>query len=145
MDLQSKGLEGMQAGIGIEDVLPVVPSERHSRSLDRLRAFIALLHGYAHHAAAAVSDEILSNPALIEEGMTRRDASPSEGRELLYAVLGFDVDRSLQVSGATFCAAVVKLQGIEALNRVWHAPDNLPSLAEIKDPFAWMERVLVET
>jgi putative hydrolase len=145
MDLQTKGLEGLQSGISIEDVLPVVPSERHSRSLDRLRAFIALLHGYAHHAASAVGDEILSDRVLIEEGMARRDASSSEGRALLQAVLGFDVDRPLLAAGTTFCAAVVKLHGIDSLNRVWEAPDNLPALAEIKDPFAWMERVLVET
>jgi putative hydrolase len=145
MDLQTKGLEGLQSGVSIEDVLPVVPSERHSRALDRLRAFIALLHGYAHHAAAAVGDEILSDRVLIEEGMARRDASPSEGRALLQAVLGFDVDRPLLAAGTTFCAAVVKLRGIASLNRIWEAPDNLPTLDEIKDPFAWMERVLFET
>jgi uncharacterized protein (DUF2342 family) len=37
---------------------------------------------------------------------------------------------------------VVKLKGIAALNKVWDAPDNLPSLDEIRDPFAWMERVI---
>jgi putative hydrolase len=145
IELQSKGMEGLQSGVGVEDVLPIVPSERHSRSLARLRAFISLLHGYAQHAAAAVGDEIVSNRALIEEGIARRDAAPSEGRALLQAVLGFDVDRSLQAAGATFCAAVVKLHGIASLNRVWEAPDNLPTVAEIKDPFTWMERVLVET
>jgi putative hydrolase len=145
MDLQTKGLEGLQSGVGIDDVLPVVPSERHSRSLERLRAFIALLHGYAQHAAAAVGDQILSDRVKIEEGVARNDAPPSEGRALLQAVLGFDADRSLQTAGATFCAAVVKLHGIESLNRIWEAPDNLPNLAEIKDPFAWIERVLVET
>jgi putative hydrolase len=145
MDLQTKGLEGLQSAVEIDDVLPVIPSERHSRSLARLRAFIALLHGYAQHAAAAVGDQILSDRMQIEEGLVRHDASPSEGRALLQAVLGFDVDRSLQTAGATFCAAVVKLHGIDALNRIWEAPDNLPTLDEIKDPFAWMERVLVET
>jgi putative hydrolase len=145
MDLQSKGLEGLQSGVGLDDVLPVVPSERHSRSLGRLRAFVALLHGYAQHAAAAVGDQILADRMKIEEGVARHDASPSEGRALLQAVLGFDSDRSLQTAGATFCAAVVKLHGIDSLNKIWDAPDNLPTLGEIKDPFAWIERVLVET
>ncbi|MDP9224796.1 MAG: zinc-dependent metalloprotease [Actinomycetota bacterium] len=145
MDLQSKGVEGLQSGIGLDDVLPVVPTERHSRSLSRLRAFIALLHGYAHHAAGVVGDELLSDQVRLQEGMARHDGSPSEGRALLQAVLGFDVDRSLQAAGATFCAAVVKLHGIPALNRAWEAADNLPTMTEIKDPFAWIERVVVET
>jgi uncharacterized protein (DUF2342 family) len=42
----------------------------------------------------------------------------------------------------TFCAAIVKLQGIEKLNLMWAAPDNLPTLDEVRDPFAWIERVL---
>jgi uncharacterized protein (DUF2342 family) len=109
-----------------------------------LRAFIALLHGYAQHAMNAVGDQILPGRGRVEEGVARYDASPSEGRALLRAVLGFDVDRSLYTSGATFCAAVVNLHGIDALNRCWEAPDNLPTLAEIKDPFAWIERVLGE-
>jgi uncharacterized protein (DUF2342 family) len=36
----------------------------------------------------------------------------------------------------------VQLKGLPALNQMWAAPDNVPTLNEIKDPFAWMERVL---
>jgi uncharacterized protein (DUF2342 family) len=38
----------------------------------------------------------------------------------------------------------VKLRGIRSLNSMWEAPDNLPTLEEIRDPFTWMERVLPE-
>jgi uncharacterized protein (DUF2342 family) len=61
---------------------------------------------------------------------------------MLSQILGVTFDRPLEAAGATFCAAIVKLHGIQALNRVWEAPDNLPGLEEIKDPFAWIERVL---
>lgn len=63
---------------------------------------------------------------------------------MLSSLLGLSIDRPLESSGATFCAAVVKLKGLGALNRVWEAPDNLPTIAEIKDPFSWIERVLEE-
>jgi uncharacterized protein (DUF2342 family) len=55
-----------------------------------------------------------------------------------------EFDRKLETSGSTFCAAIVSLKDIETLNRVWEAPDNLPTLDEIKDPFAWIERVVDE-
>ena len=35
-----------------------------------------------------------------------------------------------------------QLEGLPALNRVWEAPDNLPTYAELKDPFVWIDRVL---
>jgi uncharacterized protein (DUF2342 family) len=73
--------------------------------------------------------------------MARRAISPSEGESLLAGLLGLSFDRGLEQAGTTFCAAVVSLKGLQLLNRVWDAPDNLPALQEIKDPFKWMERV----
>ena len=61
---------------------------------------------------------------------------------MLNSMLGWNPDPSLQQSGTTFCNAIVELHGMAVLNQVWAAPDNLPSYDEIKDPFAWMERVL---
>ena len=37
--------------------------------------------------------------------------------------------------GETFADAVVKRQGMEGLNRIWEAPENLPTLAEVRDRF----------
>ncbi len=143
-DLQTRGPEALQEGMGPGEMLPVVATERHALSLDRLRAFVAVLEGYAHHASAAVSSKLLGDASKIDEGMRRRAASPTEGEAMLRALLGVSFDRALEQSGATFCAAVVELKGMEALNQVWAAPDNVPTIAEIKDPFAWMERVFIE-
>jgi uncharacterized protein (DUF2342 family) len=37
----------------------------------------------------------------------------------------------------------VEAGGVEALNRVWVAPDALPTMAELEDPPAWMRRTHV--
>jgi putative hydrolase len=142
MELQSRGMEALQEGMSAEQVIPVVPTERHERALDRLRAFLALFEGYAERACDAVGPEVINDAARIDEGMARRRASASSGETMLSGILGVSIDRKLETSGTTFCAAVLELKGIAALNRVWEAPDNLPTIAEIKDPFAWMERVL---
>jgi uncharacterized protein (DUF2342 family) len=89
-----------------------------------------------------VMGEVVSDSARIDEGMTRHAQSPSAADTMLAGVLGISMDRGWETSGSTFCAAIVRLEGIGALNRVWEAPDNLPVAHEIKDPFAWMERVL---
>jgi putative hydrolase len=143
-DLQTRGPEALQEGLGGAEMLPIVQTERHQGALDRLRAFTATLDGYAHHASTAVMEPLVGDATRIEEGMRRRAASPTEGEAMLEAMLGISFDRALEVSGATFAAAVVELRNMDALNRVWEAPDNLPTIEEIKDPFAWMERVLIE-
>jgi len=142
MELQSGGPEAL-AGVAESNVqLPIVSTERHTRALGRLHAFQALLEGYAGHVAAAIMPEVVSESSRIEEGMVRHARSPSVAETMLENILGLSVDRDLEQSGATFCAAVVGLHGINELNRAWEAPDNLPTSAEIRDPFAWIEKVL---
>ncbi len=139
MDLQSGAFEGLSEAQ--PPGLPVVQTPRHSAALDRLRAFFSVFEGYAGQASSAVASEIIPSATRIEEGLARRALASSEGQQALESVLGISLDRTITTAGLTFCAAVVKMRGIATLNLVWEAPDNLPTVAEIKDPFAWMERV----
>jgi putative hydrolase len=140
-ELQSQGVEAM-AGSGLQDALPILRTAAYQQALERVQATVAILEGYAHAASSAVAGEVISSAAKITEGMARHAASPSEGKTALGSLLGIGLDRSLQAAGVTFCAATIDLKGIGSLNRLWDAPDNLPAVAEIKDPFLWMERVL---
>lgn len=142
LELQSKGMEGLQEGGPPESQLPVVSTERHRKALERLSAFIAAFEGYAGHVEKAVAGELIDDASRIQESITRFRATNKEAESLLGSVLGITMDRELETSGMTFCAAVTSLRGLPSLNKVWDAPDNLPTMGEIKDPFSWMERVL---
>jgi len=142
MDLQSGGAEALTAGAGMEQLIPIAETERYRRALGDLRSFLAIFEGYAEHAVAAVKPQLLGDTGQIDEAMTRRRVTPTEGKQMLASVIGIERDRALESAGRTFCAAVVDRKGMAALNEVWAAPDNLPNLTEIKDPFVWMERVL---
>lgn len=144
MDLQSEGPAALQEGLGAGAALPLVPTDRHRQALARLRSFLAAVEGYARHATAAVVESLVGPVTQIEEGVARRRLEGSEAETMLKTILGVSLDRELEAAGTTFCAAVVQLKGIAALNLMWAAPDNLPSYEEIKDPFAWMERVADE-
>jgi putative hydrolase len=144
IELQSMGMDALQEGAGSSQTLPVVPTERHRKALERLRAFLAVLEGYAQHIGGQVVPQLVKDSAKIEESISRHKASRAEIEQILDQILGVSVDRKLESQGETFCAAVVKLHGISELNQVWAAPDNLPTIEEIRDPFAWMERVLTD-
>ena len=143
-DIQSGGMEAIQEGMGVDAFLPVVPTERHNKAVARLQAFVAALDGYASHAAEKVAPALDAADARIDEGIARHEASPSEGKTLIQSMFGIERDRTTEAAGQTFSAAVVQLRGLPELNRLWDAADNLPTLAEIRDPFVWMERVLDE-
>jgi putative hydrolase len=142
LELQAN-MEDIQSG-PLSRMLPLSQTEKHQRALRRLQGLLAILEGYALHATQAVEPSLPGADPRIDEAMARRRLSPSDGRALMSNLLGISIDRTLGSSGTTFCAAIVKLRGIDVLNRVWDAPDNLPSLDEIKDPFAWIERVDAE-
>lgn len=140
VELQSRGMDALQEGAGENGMLPIVSTERQKRALDRLHALIALREGYAELAADAVGPSVIDDKSKIDEGIRRRSATPSQGHAMLASLLGISVDRATEVTGRTFCNAVVELRGLPMLNKVWEAPDYLPSLEEIKDPFLWIER-----
>jgi putative hydrolase len=142
MDLQTQGLEALQEGAAIDGSIPLVPTPRHQAALDRVRAFVGLHEGYANRAAKAVGPQLFEDTVKIEEAVTRHGAGSTEAKDLLANVLGFSLDRDLVATGETFCAAVEQLEGLPALNRVWEAPDNLPTYPELRDPFVWIDRVL---
>jgi putative hydrolase len=142
IELQSMGMDALQEGTGEGQTLPVIPTERHQRALDRLRAFLGCLEGYAQHVGGEVAPQLVTDASRIDESIARHKTSRAEVEQILNQILGVSVDRKLESQGETFCTAVVKLHGIAELNKVWDAPDNLPTIEEIKDPFAWMERVL---
>ncbi len=143
-DLQSRGPEALQEGFEPAEMLPIVQTPRHERALRTLSAFSATFEGYARHVTRSVASEVLTDATRIEEGMRRRSASPTEGRAMLRAMLGLTLDPTLEQTGATFCNAIVELHGIDTLNRVWAAPDNLPTMEEVRDPFQWIERIVEE-
>jgi putative hydrolase len=143
-DLQSQGPEALQGRAGAAFALPLVPTDRHQRAVARLRSFVAAFEGYARYSATAVGDAFTGPSGQVEEGVARHRLEANEAAGMLESLLGVTFDRDLETAGATFCAAVVKLKGVGALNSIWDAPDNLPSYAEVKDPFAWMERVTEE-
>ena len=141
IDLQSHGMEALQAG-QMEAKLPIVSTPAHQVALDRVRAFVGLHEGYAAHATAAIAPQVLGDITRVDEAIARHRAAASEAKDMLASVLGFALDRDLATTGTTFCSAIEQLEGLPALNRVWEAPDNLPTYAELKDPFVWLDRVI---
>ena len=141
IDLQAHGMEALQVG-QLEAALPIVPTVAHQAALDRVRAFVGLHEGYAARATAAVAPQVLGDITRIDEAIARHRATASEAKDMLASVLGFTLDRDLAATGTTFCAAIEQLEGLPALNRVWEAPDNLPTYEELKDPFVWIDRII---
>jgi uncharacterized protein (DUF2342 family) len=55
-------------------------------------------------------------------------------------LLGLDLKLRQYEQGKRFCDAVVAKGGVGAFHHVFSSPEALPTLAELTDPDAWLER-----
>ena len=65
--------------------------------------------------------------------------------KILAVLIGLDAKLRQYEQGERFIEAVEGHGGRALLDRVWEGPDNLPTLAEIRHPDIWIERVAAAT
>jgi coenzyme F420 biosynthesis associated uncharacterized protein len=108
--------------------------------LDDVQATMAVIEGHAEHVMDAVGEALLPTLPELRDALDRRRREKPPAIKLLERLIGLELKMRQYELGRVFCDAVVERAGIETLNRVWSAPEALPTLAEIEDPDAWIRR-----
>jgi coenzyme F420 biosynthesis associated uncharacterized protein len=122
-------------------LMALVQSRDQRRLMDRVQAAMALVEGYSEHVMDATGAEVLPNYEGLREAMERRRRSRSAPERVLQRLLGLDLKMRQYELGKRFCDSVVDRHGLAVLNRAWDAPSQLPTLAELDRPEAWVGRV----
>lgn len=136
-------LRALADAIAAGDMLSVMTDPEQRVLIERLQSVMAVLEGHAEHVMDAVGTELLPSLPRLREAMSRRRRTQSAISRLVQRLLGLELKLQQYELGRRFCDRVVELGGVDALNRVWTAPDALPSLAELDDAEAWMRRTHV--
>ena len=121
-------------------LLGLVATPDQRRALDEIGGFMSLLEGHGdvvmnRAAAGRVPDAARFAHTLRE----RRQLRPL-ARALSMAV-GLEAKLKQYEQGEHFIEAVEAAGGRELFDIVWEGPERLPTLAEIRDPMRWVERV----
>jgi coenzyme F420 biosynthesis associated uncharacterized protein len=106
----------------------------------RIQAAMSVVEGYAEHVMDALGPRLLPSFEGLREAMERRRASRSAPERIIERLLGLDLKMRQYAAGRAFCSGVAEREGIDALNRVWSAPEALPTPGELRHPNAWLER-----
>jgi coenzyme F420 biosynthesis associated uncharacterized protein len=122
------------------DLVSLVASPAERATLERMQATMAVLEGYAEHVMDEVGAPLLPSLPRLRAALDARRRSQSAPARLLMRLLGLEMKMRQYELGKRFCDAVVREGGIEALNRVWDEPAAMPTLAELDDPHAWVQR-----
>jgi coenzyme F420 biosynthesis associated uncharacterized protein len=134
-----RAVEAVRSG----DIISLVARPEERATLDALQTAMAVVEGHAEHVMDAVGADVLPSLPALRAALERRRSSQSAPARLLARLLGLEMKMRQYRMGKAFCDAVVAEGGIERLNRVWSAPDQLPTADELERPRAWLERTRV--
>jgi coenzyme F420 biosynthesis associated uncharacterized protein len=123
-------------------LITLVAGPERMAILDEMQAVMAVVEGHAEHVMDAVGADALDSLDELRAALDRRRDEKPPAVRLLEKLLGLELKMRQYQLGKAFVDAVVERGGIDALNRVWESPENLPSLHEIELPEAWISRVV---
>ena len=136
--------EGLRSGHNPLDdggVAALLASDEQRAVLDRISGMMSLLEGHGDVTMdRAGADRIPSADRFSRVLRVRRQQSTTLVR-LLQKLVGLEAKLNQYEQGERFIAAVEAAGGTELLDRAWTGPEALPSMAEIRDPSAWVARV----
>jgi putative hydrolase len=106
----------------------------------RTQALMSLLEGASNHVMDAVGARILPSFEDLHERFEGRHRRRGPFEQLVLRITGLDLKLDQYAEGERFVSAVVAQTGQAGFARVWRGPEWLPTLAEIRDPDAWIAR-----
>jgi coenzyme F420 biosynthesis associated uncharacterized protein len=124
------------------DLISIVTSHAERQTLDRVQATMAVIEGHAEHVMDAVAPDLLPSLPKLRAALDRRRRSQSGLSRLLARLLGLDLKLRQYEQGKFFCDAVARERGTAALHHVFSSPEALPTLEELREPQAWLDRTM---
>jgi coenzyme F420 biosynthesis associated uncharacterized protein len=121
--------------------MELVMSPEQRQSFDKMQAAMSVIEGYSDFVMHNVGKGLVPHYEHLKERMARSRAHRPPLETAVFRLTGMDVKLEQYRLGERFADAVASRRGMAGLNRVWEGPENLPTLAEVRDPGLWMTRM----
>ncbi len=110
--------------------------------LDKIGGLMSLLEGHGDVTMDRAGADQIPSAHRFGRVLRERRASVSPATKLLQRLLGIEAKINQYAQGERFIAEVERIGGgPSALEPVWRGASWLPTLAEIRDPEEWLDRV----
>ena len=76
--------------------------------------------------------------------LRQRRQSGSPLIKVVQKLIGLDAKLKQYEQGERFIEVVEEAGGPELLDRAWEDPSNLPTMSEVRDPRAWLDRIAAD-
>jgi coenzyme F420 biosynthesis associated uncharacterized protein len=137
-------VEAARKGINPLDdggIVALLAGPEQQAVLQQVGGLMSLLEGHGDVTMdRAGADRVPSAERFSRVLRARRNNRPGPAK-LMQKLVGLEAKMKQYELGERFIAAVEADGGPELLARVWESPEWLPSMAEIRTPAAWLDRV----
>lgn len=132
-----------EAGWSLSDGgLAAVLATPHQRDvMARIGGLMSLLEGHGDATMARVGAAVIPGSDRFAKVLGHRRANRPTPSKLLHRLIGLEAKLAQYAQGERFVAAVEAEHGHRGVDLCWSAPEALPSLAEIREPERWLERM----
>ena len=146
LDALRRSVEQLRAGQNPLDeggLVALIASPDQQAVLRQIQGMMSLLEGHGditmNRAGAGLIPSADRFQRVLHE--RRRQGGPAR---IIQRLLGIEAKLMQYELGERFIEAVETAGGRALFDEVWAAPENLPTLAEIREPDTWMARVRAE-
>ncbi len=142
-DALSRVVEGIRTGRNPLDdggVVTLLASDEQRATLDRISGMMSLLEGHGDVTMDRAGADRIPSAARFSRVLRERRKQQSPMARILQKLVGLEAKLSQYALGEAFIAEV-EAADEDLLDRVWERPEHLPTIAEIRDPEAWINRM----
>lgn len=122
-------------------VVTLFASAEQRATLDRIGGLMSLLEGHGDVTMDRAGGAALPSADRFGRVLRDRRQQISGPARLLQRLIGLEAKLAQYEQGERFIETVENTGGTSYLNRAFESAEHLPTLAEIRDPTAWMARV----
>ena len=124
-------------------VMALLASPAQRDVIEQISGMMSLLEGHGDITMDRAGADRIPSAERFGRVLRNRRQSARGLTKVLQRVIGLDAKIKQYAEGEAFIEAVEAEGGDELLERAWSSPEMLPSIAEIREPTLWIERIRV--
>ena len=137
VEARRRGEDPLAAG----GLMALFASEAQVETLDELAGLMSLLEGHGDVIMDRAGEGLVPSAPRFGRVMRRRRQSVRGFAKVFQRLIGLDAKIKQYAEGEHFIESVEEVGGAALLDRVWEGPENVPGIAEIRNPHDWVSRM----
>ena len=138
---QSNSNQNSQDLLGEGGLAAVFATEHQRGLIAQVGGMMSLVEGHGDVTMARAARGHIPDADRFAVVMQHRRRNVRGMARLIQRLLGIEAKLAQYQAGEDFIARIEAERGTRAVDRIWERVEHLPSMAEIRDPQAWLERV----